>query len=123
MLVLKNCRLVGALTKGYNRPVGNVLLDGASIAAIVPPDSEVPKEADVIDLEGKTLLPGLFDLHTHLYFKKEDIYALAATPAAEATFDCIESAQAKLAYGYTTLRDCGSTYNTAIATRDGLPEV
>lgn len=120
MLALKNCRLVKELTEGYDCAKGTVLLDGTSITAILSPDAEIPKEAGVIDLNGKTLLPGFFDLHTHLYFKKEDIYSLAATPVAESVFDCIESAQAKLAYGYTTLRDCGSTHNTAIATRDAI---
>lgn len=120
MLLLKNCRLVKELTEGYDRPIGNVLLDRTTIASIDSPETEIPKGAEVIDLDGKTLLPGLFDLHTHLYFKKEDICALAATPAVESVFDCIESAQTKLSYGYTTLRDCGSSYNTAIATRNAI---
>src|SRR5438552_317126 len=42
-----------------------VLMRGDRIAA-VGPDVEVPANARVIRAEGQTLIPGLFDLHTHL---------------------------------------------------------
>lgn len=120
MLVLKNSRLVGQLTEGVSLTMGNVWIENSIITAITPPDAVIPEGAEVVNIAGKTLLPGFFDLHTHLYFKHENIHALAATSTAESVFDCIESAQTKLAYGYTTLRDCGSTFNTAIATRDAV---
>ena len=119
-LILKNCRLIPDLTEGYDRPLGNVVLDGQKIHAILTPDEPLPEAAEVVDLEGKTLLPGFIDLHTHLYFTTEDLPRLAATSPIQSTFDCVESAQTKLAYGYTTLRDCGSAYNTALATRDAV---
>jgi imidazolonepropionase-like amidohydrolase len=43
----------------------NVLIRGTSIAA-VGADIEIPANARVIRAEGQTLIPGLFDLHTHL---------------------------------------------------------
>ena len=42
-----------------------VIIRGTKIDA-VGPDLRIPVGARVIDGEGKTLLPGLFDLHTHL---------------------------------------------------------
>jgi hypothetical protein len=48
-------------------PGVTVVVEGNRIAA-VGPDGEVsiPSEARVVDAEGKTLLPGLFDMHVHL---------------------------------------------------------
>jgi len=43
-----------------------VVVRGDRIAA-VGPNVEIPKGARVINAEGHTLLPGLFDLHTHLF--------------------------------------------------------
>lgn len=120
-LILKNCRLIPELTEGYEQPMGHVVLEGSTIHSILPiTDAALPEAKEIIDLEGKTLLPGFIDLHTHLYFTHEDINALAVKSAAQSTFDCIECAQTKLAYGYTTLRDCGSNYNTAIETRNAI---
>lgn len=119
-IVLKNCRLIPDLVEGFDRPDADVVISGQTIQAILPVGSPIPKTADVIDLEGKTLLPGFMDLHTHLYFKSEDIPTLAATSAVDSVFDCIQSAQKKLSYGYTTLRDCGSAFNAAIATRNAV---
>src|SRR5262245_61482761 len=42
-----------------------VLIEGERITAVAP-QAPVPKSARVIRAEGHTLLPGLFDLHTHL---------------------------------------------------------
>lgn len=119
--ILKNCRLIPELTEGFEQPMGHVVLEGSTIHSILPiTDAALPEAKEIIDLEGKTLLPGFIDLHTHLYFTHEDINALAIKSAAQSTYDCIDCAQTKLAYGYTTLRDCGSTYNTAIETRDAI---
>lgn len=119
-IVLKNSRLIPELVEGYEKSFANVVLENQKIQAILSQDEPLPADAKAVDLDGKTLLPGFFDLHTHLYFKSEDIPALAEADAVDSTFDSIESAQKKLSYGYTTLRDCGSTFNTAIKTRDAI---
>jgi imidazolonepropionase-like amidohydrolase len=50
---------------------GTVLIRGAKIAA-AGPRLEIPPGARVIQGTGKTLLPGLFDLHTHLRASSND---------------------------------------------------
>ena len=44
----------------------DVFVDGATISAIRPTGKqEVPKNTQVINGDGKTLMPGMFDMHTH----------------------------------------------------------
>ncbi|MBI5281653.1 MAG: amidohydrolase family protein [Candidatus Solibacter usitatus] len=77
--------------------VATVVLDSERIAIINPGES-VPPGARVIDARGKTLLPGLFDLHTHL---------LASGGVLAA--DWGKNLKAYLACGVTTVADM-STY-------------
>ena len=69
MKVIKNCRLVSALTEGFSEEYGDVYVEDGRIRAVVPAGSEgIKTDADeVIDAEGKTLIPGLFEMHAHLY--------------------------------------------------------
>src|SRR5207253_1032208 len=49
------------------KPEMTVVIDGAQIAAISPAGmTAVPRGARVIDGSGKYLMPGLWDMHTHL---------------------------------------------------------
>jgi imidazolonepropionase-like amidohydrolase len=49
------------------RPGMTVLVKGNRIAAVGPDGSvEIPEGAETIDARGKTLLPGLWDMHQHL---------------------------------------------------------
>jgi imidazolonepropionase-like amidohydrolase len=88
-----------------------VLVEGNRIARIAP-RSEVGREARVIALPGCTLLPGLMDIHSHLF-----LYPYNQTPwddqvlkEAEAyrTVRAVNHARATLAAGFTTLRDLGT---------------
>jgi imidazolonepropionase-like amidohydrolase len=90
-----------------------VLVEGNRIAAVGPAESiQAPAGAEVIDLPGQTLIPGLMDLHSHLLLHPyneelwddqvlkdtEDYRVLRAGRQAEAT----------LMAGFTTLRDLGT---------------
>ena len=65
-LVFKNARLFDPETRTV-RPGTTVVLSGNRIQA-VGKDGEVavPAGAEVVDAQGKTLLPGFWDMHTHL---------------------------------------------------------
>ena len=65
MLVLKNCNFLGELVEGYENTTGDILIDGDRIKSIAPCGTEW-KDAEVVDMAGKYVLPGLFDLHIHL---------------------------------------------------------
>ena len=61
---------------------------------------EIPKDAKVIDVTGKTLMPGLWDMHAHS--------------------NQVQWAPAYLAGGVTTIRDNGNEIEFATAFRDGI---
>ncbi|HWQ80463.1 MAG TPA: amidohydrolase family protein [Anaerovoracaceae bacterium] len=122
MFVLRNCRLVKELTEEYEAQYGDVLIEGQYIADIKPVGHVFGGDCEEIDLQGKTLIPGLFELHAHLYGYIYNPYELQAMTAGKITFGAYSFAKAYLEAGYTTVRDCGSSYNCVAAIRDAVNE-
>ncbi|MCD8075099.1 MAG: amidohydrolase family protein [Lachnospiraceae bacterium] len=118
MILLKNCRLIPELTEGTELTIADVAIEGEYIKAIEPAGS-FSEEADmVIDLRGKTLMPGLIDMHTHLRLYSGTEMSDPLKPC-EVTLDELEFAQYYLENGYTTVRDVGDNIqNPAIAIRN-----
>src|SRR5215472_4444800 len=87
--------------------VETVVVRGDRIVA-VGPDVPVPADAQIIHADGETLLPGLFDLHTHLN--------ASATDAPE---DFGKSLKDYLLCGVTTVNDY-SVYGEMIASLRNL---
>src|SRR5215467_9321277 len=61
----------GRIFTGTGAPAkeGTLVIERNKIAKILPPDSaDWPKDARVIDVSGKTVMPGLIDLHTHVTY-------------------------------------------------------
>ncbi|MCX6552209.1 MAG: amidohydrolase family protein [Acidobacteria bacterium] len=66
-LVLRGGRVFDAVS-GDVRP-GTVVIEGNVIKAVLPPEVERwPADAQVIDVTGKTVMPGLIDMHVHLTY-------------------------------------------------------
>ncbi len=124
MKVIKNCRLVSALTEGFYEEYGDVYVEDGRIRAVVPAGSEgIKTEADeVVDAEGKTLIPGLFEMHAHLYGFIFNPYELQCMTAGKIIFGALDFANEYLRQGFTTIRDCGSSYNCAASIRDAISE-
>ena len=76
---------------------GTVVVDGNRIVA-VGKDVQVPKDAKLIDANGKTIMPGLVDVHAHL-----GTFRLGMSPQKQWSY------YANLAYGVTTTHDPSST--------------
>jgi imidazolonepropionase-like amidohydrolase len=97
--------LVGAtLVDGTGSPAlpdSAVVIRKGRIAAVGPESQvKIPKRAAVVDARGKTLLPGLWDMHAH--------------------FEQVEWGPIYLAAGATTVRDCGNEFEFITAVRDAV---
>lgn len=80
--------------------------------AVVGSTEEMPGGARVIDLPGQTLMPGLMDLHSHLFLHPYDETPWDDQVLKEAeayrTVRAVRHAQATLDAGFTLLRDLGT---------------
>ena len=90
-----------------------VLVQGNRIAAAGPASAvQAPSDAQVIDLPGATLLPGLMDLHSHLFLHPYNETSwndqVLKEPIPYRTLRAGEQAKATLLAGFTTLRDLGT---------------
>jgi imidazolonepropionase-like amidohydrolase len=90
-----------------------VLVEGARIKAVGPPAVvQAPADAEVIDLPGRTLIPGLMDLHSHVFLRpyNEESWddQVLHDSLAYRTLRAGKAAQATLMSGFTTLRDLGT---------------
>jgi imidazolonepropionase-like amidohydrolase len=77
-----------------------VINDGRIAAAGPRTKTKIPKDATIIDTKGKTVLPGLWDMHAH--------------------FEQVEWGPIYLAAGVTTVRDCGNEFEFITAVRDAI---
>src|SRR6185295_616311 len=84
-----------------------IVIDGTIIRSV---GHDVPKDARVVDLGDVTLLPGLFDMHTHLSIgrtedtQRPDYYGGPVDHALQAA----ANARATLMAGFTSVRECGA---------------
>jgi imidazolonepropionase-like amidohydrolase len=90
-----------------------VLLVDGRIAAVAPrAELDAPPDAQVLDLAGLHVIPGLIDLHTHLLLHPYDEAAWDDQVLREAlelrTIRAVAAARATLEAGFTTIRDLGT---------------
>ena len=96
-----------------------ILVEGKTIKAIGE-KLAIPAGAKVVDLSQSTVLPGLFDAHTHLCLSvqpKRDANNYFFTTLLDTTayraIEGVANGQAMLASGFTTVRDIGNAGNYA----------
>ncbi|ATD06178.1 amidohydrolase family protein [Pseudoalteromonas piscicida] len=80
-----------------------------------------PKDAEVIDLSGHTLLPGLFDMHVHLTSDAHvHGYKRLQRTAPRAAITGVRNAKRTLDAGFTSVRNLGAAGYADIALRDAI---
>jgi imidazolonepropionase-like amidohydrolase len=84
----------------------DVLIEG-NLVSKIGKDLEAGKDTTVIDGTGKTLMPGLIDMHTHLMFRYGVTVMRSEFDAQAAGAAAMETLQLYLQMGYTTVRDVG----------------
>ena len=77
-----------------------IVRDGLIAAAGSRSQVPIPRGLETVNAAGKTLLPGLWELHTH--------------------FSGVEFGPSYLAAGVTTARDCGGEFDFLVAMRDAV---
>jgi len=83
---------------------GDILIENNRIKSIGPSsEMHAPADAKVIDVRGKTIMPGFVDIHSHLHTERPEM------------LDEQWEYAANLAYGVTTTRDPSIESNTVFA--------
>ena len=101
---------------------GTVLVDGVRFLAVGPAaGTPVPSDAEVIDLSGRYLLPGLMDANVHLLPWPTWGY-IEFLARYEDRFDAVitEAAQVALASGFTTVFDTMGPLDSLLTVRDRI---
>lgn len=111
-MVLKPARVFDA-TGAATHQGWVVVVDGEKIAAVGPAEKiEIPAGAEVIELPGMTLLPGLIDAHSHVFLHpyNETLWndQVLREPLAYRTVLATLHSRDTLMAGFTTLRDLGT---------------
>jgi len=101
-LALTNAALIDCVRPGVARGA-SVQIENGRIAAVSDRGGSVPKGAEVIDLGGAHLLPGLWDVHVHLEWPR-----VPSATVAELTVQYAENAARGLTEaGVTAIRTAG----------------
>lgn len=125
----KGYLLKGKVIDGsLNQPIarGAVVTEGEYIAW-VGAESDLPahynaNEYELVDLPGRSIMPGLIDAHTHISFgesRSEEENALY-TPVEFRTLKAVYNAKKILQAGVTSAFDAATTYAVAQAVRDAI---
>ena len=100
-LVIRNGDLFDA-ERGVIRPRTTVVIRGDRIVAVGRADSvAIPAGASIIDATGKTIVPGLWEMHGHLQHTSQSV-----------------GSPMQLSLGITTARDLAADLDVAVAHRD-----
>ena len=68
-----------------------------------------PRGAKVVDVAGKTIMPGLIDCHVHLFVDLKPLHELALTPPSLRVLQAAQNAKATLDAGVTSIRETSGT--------------
>ncbi len=105
--IFRNVRVLDVVG-GHLGPPTSVVIRGNTIAAIGP-SADADSKAEIIDGKGRTLMPGLIDVHVHMTFGAvllSDLYD-PKTTAEQLGAAAAKSATEMLLRGFTAVRDMG----------------
>ncbi len=100
-----------------------IIVDDGRIEAVTTGTGSWPPDAEVVNVSGMTVLPGLIDCHDHLAFHSYDLARRWGLdePASTRHLRTARAIQGTLAMGYTTVRDAGGLdAGFRLAVQEGL---
>lgn len=99
-----------------------ILIENGRISQIGEHVSHGP-DAEVVDLSGFTVMPGLIDAHVHIYMNEANIAALSGAPQTYAAAKSAFMLKQMLHRGWTTVRDvAGGDFGMRDAVEAGYVE-
>lgn len=89
-------------------PISNaaIIIEEGRIARLGA-DVDIPRDAEVIDAEGRTLMPGIIDSHVHITARPATMQENVLTPPSLRLFQAARHALDTLEAGITAVRDAG----------------
>jgi imidazolonepropionase-like amidohydrolase len=110
---LLNPALVFDTANGQTHAGWSVLVTGNQIAAVGPAAQvQAPANAEIIHLPGMTLLPGLMDIHSHIFLHPYNEASwddqVLKEPLAYRSVEAVLHVKNTLLAGFTLLRDLGT---------------
>jgi imidazolonepropionase-like amidohydrolase len=106
----------GSLAEGQT-----VVVEGGRVVEVAPASAVRAGDATVLDVKGRTVMPGLIDGHVHVNAATADLGALEEWAPSYVTARAAGILRGMLDRGFTTVRDvAGADYGIAAAVDEGL---
>ncbi len=101
---------------------GALWLEGEKIRFAGPADDLPPAcaDAEVVDLAGRFVMPGMTETHAHLSFADASPFSLGRLPVEQATIVAVRNAEKMIRAGFTSAISFGSNYKIDVALRDAI---
>lgn len=103
--LLRNARIFDGKSPELSAPK-SVLIERGRFSTITE-NVDGPSDANVVDLEGRTIIPGLIDAHFHAYASDTDFVKLEKLPPTYLAQRARHLMEDALRRGFTTVRDVG----------------
>ena len=117
--LLRNASVLDAAA-GTRSDAQSVVIENGRIAD-VGPGLTAPADATVLDVAGRTVMPGLIDAHTHPAVVDHEIFDMAEWPPSYVAARASKALEGMLYRGFTSIRDVGAgEVGLARAIEEGL---
>lgn len=98
-----------------------IVVEEDRIAAVGDARTEIPADAEVIDLSGSFVLPGVMDMHTHVVGNLDNYFFAGYFQSPHrATIGGVVNAERTLLAGFTTIRNVGAADFADVAIRNAI---
>lgn len=119
IIIFENARVLNETADGYREDC-HVVVENGRIAAVDTGPARVAN-AEIVDVRGGALIPGLIDVHIHARLSSANAAQLLDHPSTYSSAHAARMLRHALDCGFTSLRDVGGgDHGLAQAIEDGL---